>query len=65
MSDGSVKLRLLFVDDGDYREEEFEVPAGAIEGYDRLIDYILEDADVLKRLHVDTGRLCAVFREDD
>jgi hypothetical protein len=59
-----VKVRLLFVDDGEYHDEEFSVPGDAIDAYDRLIDFIREDPLVLKRLHVDLDRLCAAERVD-
>ena len=61
MSRSKVKVRLLFVDDGSYHHEEVELPAASLEGYERLIDCVREDAEVLKRLHVDTGRLCAAY----
>ena len=57
-----VKLRLLFVDDGEYHDETVAVPGQGIDGYDRLIDFLREDADVLKHLHVDMDRLCAAYR---
>jgi len=38
----TVKLRLLFVDDGDYHDEHVEVPAGGIDDYERLLDFIRE-----------------------
>lgn len=56
---GSVKVRLLFVDEGAYHHEEVEIPAAALEGYDRLIDCIREDEAVQKRVFVDVDRLCA------
>lgn len=58
----TVKVRLLFVDDGDYHDDEVELPAGDIERYERLIDYLREDPGVLRRLHVDMDRLCAAYR---
>lgn len=61
----SVKLRLLFVDDGDYHDENVVVPAGGIDDYERLLDFIREDPAVLKHLHVDMDRLCAAYRIDD
>lgn len=61
----SVKLRLLFVDDGDYHDEHVVVPAGGIDDYERLLDFIREDPAVLKYLHVDMDRLCAAYRVDD
>jgi hypothetical protein len=57
-----VKLRLLFVDDGEYHDETVTVPGQGIDDYDRLIDFLREDAEVLKHLHVDMGRLCAAYR---
>ena len=58
----SVQLRLLFVDDGEYHDETVAVPGKGIDDYDRLIDFLREDADVLKHLHMDMGRLCAAYR---
>lgn len=57
----TVTVRLLFVDEGSYHHEEVDLPADSVERYDRLIDCVREDAEVLKRLHVDTGRLCAAY----
>lgn len=62
---GTVKLRLLFVDEGEYHDETVDVPGKGIDDHDRLIDFLREDADVLKHLHVDMGRLCAAYRVDD
>lgn len=66
MSDGTTdvaELELLFVDDGRYHTAEVELPAGLLDGYERLIDCLLEEPEVLKRLHVDRGRLCAAYRK--
>ncbi len=52
-------VRLLFVDEGSYHHEEVEIPASALDGYDRLIDCVREDPTVLKKLFVDVDRLCA------
>lgn len=65
MSDATVRVRLLFVDEGSYHHEEVSVPAGALEGYDRLIDAVREDPVVLARLHVDVARLCAAWLVSD
>jgi len=53
------RIRLLFVDDGSYHHEEIDVPDGALEKYDRLIDCLREEPDVLKRTFVDPERLCS------
>lgn len=57
----SVKVRLLFVDEGSYHHEEVDLPAGSLGDYDRLIDFVREDAEVLRRVHVDVARLCAAY----
>lgn len=61
MSDATIKVRLLFVDDGSYRDEVVELPAESVDAYERLIDCVREDPTVLKRLHVDLDRLCAAY----
>ena len=59
MSDSTVKVRLLFADDGEYHHETVEIPAASADRYDRLIDCLREDPAVLKRLHVDVSRVCS------
>ena len=59
MSDELATVRLLFADDGSFHHEEVQIPAGAMAGYDRLIDCLMEDPTVLKRLHVDVLRVCS------
>lgn len=63
MSD--VRIRLLFVDEGSYHHETVRIPAGSLDGYDRLIDAVREDPAVLKRTWVDVGRLCAAYLVDE
>jgi len=64
VSDDTLRVRLLFVDDGEYRRESVRIPAAALDDYPRLIDCLLEDDAVLKRLHLDADRLCAAYVED-
>ena len=59
ISEELATVRLLFVDDGSFHHEEVEIPVKAMAGYDRLIDCLMEDPDVLKRLHVDISRVCS------
>ena len=59
MSEKLARVRLLFVDDGSFHHEEVQIPAGAMAGYERLIDCLMEDPMVLKRLHVDVSRVCS------
>ena len=60
-----VKVRLLFVDDGEYHHEKVSIPASSLDAYDRLIDCVREDEAVLKRLHVDVDRLVSAYVLDD
>ena len=62
---GSHKIRVLFVDDGEYHHETLRVPSAALEGYERLIDGLREDPAVLKHVYLDVGRLCAAWVIDD
>mgnify|MGYP003388316924 CR=1 FL=1 len=64
MSDSTVKVRLLFADDGESHHETVEIPAASADRYDRLIDCFLEDTDVMKKLFVDVGRLVSARIED-
>jgi len=59
LSEKLATVRLLFVDDGSFHHEEVQIPADVLEGYDRLIDCLMEDPAVLKRLHVDVSRVCS------
>ena len=59
MSEQLATIRLLFVDDGSFHHEEVEIPAESMAGYDRLIDCLMEDPTVLKRLHLDVSRVCS------
>jgi hypothetical protein len=57
----SVKVRLLFVDDGSYHHEEVRVAAKALESHDRLIDALREDPGVLRSIYLDVERLCGAW----
>ncbi len=59
MSEELVTVRLLFVDEGSFHHEEVRIPAEVMSGYDRLIDCLMEDPAVLKRLHFDVSRVCS------
>jgi hypothetical protein len=64
VSESSVTVRLLFVDEGSYHHEDVQIPVVALEVHERLIDCIREDAGVLKKIHVDVRRLCAAYLVD-
>ena len=42
-----------------------EIPAASVEKYERLIDCVREDEEVLKRAYVDVDRLCAAYLVDE
>ena len=65
MSHETVKVSLLFVDDGEFHDQTVAIPASSLDGYERLIDCLREDPEVLGRLHVDVGRLVSARVKDD
>lgn len=65
MSREKVRVRLLFADEGSFHHEVIEIPAGALERYDRLIDLIREEEEVLRRVFVDLDRLCSAAVVED
>ena len=56
------RVRLLFVDEGQYHHEELSVPTEVLDRYERLIDCLREDEGVLRQMYVDVARLCAAWR---
>jgi hypothetical protein len=61
---GGRRVRLLFADDGAYHRETLTLPSESLDRYERLIDCLREDPDVLARVHVDVDRLCAAYLVD-
>lgn len=59
------RIRLLFVDEGSYHREEIRVPGEALDRYERLIDFLREEPEVLRDVYVDVERLCAAWRTDE
>ncbi len=55
----TVGVRLLFVADGAYHHEEIRVPVEVVGRYERLIDLLQEEPEVLRKTYVDLDRLCA------
>ena len=62
---GQMRVRLLFVEYGSYHQEDVSVPGDVLAGHERLIDYLREEPEVLRQLHVDVTRLCAAWLVDD
>ena len=42
-------------------QQQRKLWARVVDEYDRLVDCLQEDPTVLKRVHVDMGRLCAAY----
>lgn len=61
MAKGMLRVRLVLADGGAFHDEEVDIPAASAERYDRLIDCLREDPEVLKRLHIDVDRLSAAY----
>lgn len=58
----TTRVRLLFVDEGSYHHEEIDIPSAVLDGYERLIDCLMEEPEVLRHVHVDWERLCAAHQ---
>jgi hypothetical protein len=56
---GRVRVRLILADGGEFLTQETTIPRERLEEYDRLIDFLREDPQVLKELYIDHDRLCA------
>ncbi|HEU0014958.1 MAG TPA: hypothetical protein VFQ45_14820 [Longimicrobium sp.] len=54
---GSVRVRLVFADQGTFHAETVSVPAATVGQYARLIDLLREDESVTRELYVDLDRL--------
>jgi hypothetical protein len=64
MRSDTVRVLLLFADNGAFQREHVEIPYACLERHERLLDCLREDPDVLKRVHVDPDRLCAAYVMD-
>lgn len=61
MPKGVTRVRLVLSDGGGFHNEEVDIPSASLAGYDRLIDCLREDPEVLKLVHVDAARLSAAY----
>jgi hypothetical protein len=64
VSEQKIQIRLLFSDGGAFHTQDLTVPAAVVEDYDRLIDGLREDPEVLKMIYLDLGRIAAAWVED-
>lgn len=62
----TVRVRLVFADQGTFHAEHVMVPADLLGRYDRLVDLLREEEAVTRQLFVDMGRLvsAAVVGDD-
>jgi hypothetical protein len=61
MAKATVRVRLVLAGGKEFHTEEVDVPSASLAGYDRLIDCLREDPEVLKVIHVDVARLAAAY----
>ena len=62
---GSVRVRLVFADQGTFHAETVSVPAETVGQYARLIDLLREDESVTRGLYVDLARLVSASVVED
>ncbi|HEX9887456.1 MAG TPA: hypothetical protein VGA70_13250 [Longimicrobiales bacterium] len=65
MSERTVRVRLVLVDDGSFHEQDILLGEEELARHERLIDCLREEMSVLRRLHVDLDRLSAAFVIDE
>ncbi|HEU0302487.1 MAG TPA: hypothetical protein VFR37_23710 [Longimicrobium sp.] len=61
----TVRVRLVFADQGTFHAETVHVPADLLDGYERLVDLLREEEAVTRQLFVDMGRLVSAYVEGD
>ena len=61
----TVRVRLVFADQGTFHNETVHVPADMLGRYDRLVDLLREEESVTRQLYVDMGRLVSAYVEAD
>lgn len=61
----TVRVRLVFADQGTFHAETVHVPLDMLGRYDRLVDLLREEEFVTRQLYVDMGRLVSAFVEGE
>ena len=61
----TVRVRLVFADQGTFHNETVHVPLDMLGRYDRLVDLLREEESVTRQLYVDMGRLVSAYVEAD
>ena len=63
-SDNSlISVRLVLADRGSFHEVVVPLPVEVLDRYERIIDALREDPDIMAGLYVDPKRLVAAYRE--
>jgi len=65
VSEPQIRIRLLFADEGAFHTQDLRVPTSAVEEYERIIDGLREDPEVLKKIYLDLNRLAAAWVVDE
>lgn len=61
----TVRVRLVFADQGTFHAEDVRVPLDLLGRHDRLVDLLREEESVTRQLYVDMGRLVSAAVVDD
>jgi hypothetical protein len=57
----TVRVRLVFADQGTFHAETVHVPMDMLGRHDRLVDLLREEEAVTRQLFVDMGRLVSAY----
>lgn len=61
----TVRVRLVFADQGTFHAETVQVPLDMLGRYDRLVDLLREEESVTRQLYVDMSRLVSAYVEGE
>jgi hypothetical protein len=65
MANESVRVRLVFADEGTFHAETIAVAADRLQEYERLIDLLREEPSVTRGVYVDLDRLVSAYLLDE
>lgn len=57
----TVRVRLVFADQGTFHNETVHVPADVLGRYERLLDLLREEESVTRQMYVDMKRLVSAY----
>ncbi len=57
----TVRVRLVFADQGTFHAETVHVPVDMLGRYDRLVDLLREEESVTRQMYVDLDRLVSAY----